>query len=101
MSLADVEAAHGFVFGTPDQPTTDAAPVAADVSCPNGECERQNRRVQLHADTVRPVHCGKCGHVLLDDPNADPDLSQLDPFGDIPDSVLDALADRLASRLAK
>lgn len=60
--LLAIEAAHGFVFGDTGQRAPAGATVAA--SCPTPGCDRQGRLVQLHADTVQPVHCGSCYTVI-------------------------------------
>ena len=62
--LADVEAEHGFTFGTPDDHETANAPSDKTLICSNKDCPAQNRQVPLHADTVLPVYCGACGQVL-------------------------------------
>lgn len=62
--LAAIEATHGFTFGNPDGDTgAGTAPVAALV-CANPACGRRGQHVQIHEDTVLPVHCGGCHAVL-------------------------------------
>ena len=62
--LADVEAEHGFTFGTPDDYETAGAPSDKTLICSTNDCSAQNRQVALHVDTVLPVYCGGCGEVL-------------------------------------
>lgn len=59
--LAAVEAAHGFTFG--GSHTGPGRPVAA-VVCTAPGCRHRGQHVQIHDDTVLPVHCGGCGGVL-------------------------------------
>lgn len=56
------EARHGFTFGGP----TPAGPgrATAAVVCVAAGCTHSGRHVQVHDDTVAPVHCGGCGGVL-------------------------------------
>lgn len=61
--LADVEAAHGFVFGNPDAETGPGKPLAVLV-CTQPTCGQRKQHVQIHDDTVLPVRCGGCGTVL-------------------------------------
>lgn len=60
--LLAIEAAHGFVFGDTGERGPGGATTAA--ACPTAGCSRQGRLVQLHEDTVQPVHCGGCGAVI-------------------------------------
>lgn len=67
--LAEIEAAHGFVFGNPDSDTGQAAPLLAALVCnanigPGQPCPHRGQFVQIHADTTLPVRCGGCGTVL-------------------------------------
>ena len=62
--LADIEAEHGFIFGTPDDYETADAPADKVLICASQDCAQQNRQVALHADTILPIFCGSCGQVL-------------------------------------
>jgi transcription elongation factor Elf1 len=46
-----------------DVPSANAPAIAALV-CTAPTCGHRNQHVQIHADTVLPVHCGGCGAVL-------------------------------------
>lgn len=61
--LSSIEEAFGFVFGDPGT-ESGSAPEIAKVVCGQPGCDRQNRMVTVHADTVQPVLCGGCGGVL-------------------------------------
>ena len=76
--LLAVEAEHGFVFGIPDDVTdddgtitpgheTNNAPIAGTVACNNSDCERQGQQHTIYRDTVQPIICGGCRHVLMCD----------------------------------
>lgn len=69
--LLEIEARHGFVFGLPDDYESTNARVVATVNCTNPTCANRGQFVQLHEDSVLPVHCGACNSVLLCDHNFD------------------------------
>lgn len=62
--LADIEAEHGFTFGTPEGYETAEAVSDKTLICATLDCPQQNRQVAVHVDTVLPIHCGGCGQVL-------------------------------------
>lgn len=62
--LSEIEAQHGFVFGNPDGDKGAGAPAVAALVCNGARCPHRGRHVQIHADTVLPLHCGGCGAVL-------------------------------------
>lgn len=63
MSLEEIEAEYGFVFGGTGE-SAGANGVAA-VVCGTPNCPNLNQMVQVFEDTPLPVHCGGCGSVLL------------------------------------
>lgn len=62
--LLAVEAEHGFVFGVPDDHENAGGVRSISVVCTNKDCDRVNRPVDLHDDTVLPVACGGCGQII-------------------------------------
>lgn len=62
--LSAIEAEHGFTFGNPDGDTGAAAAPVAALVCTAPTCARRGQHVQIHDDTVLPVHCGGCSAVL-------------------------------------
>jgi hypothetical protein len=70
MTLADVEAEHGFTFGGKGESA--GSPAVAAVVCGTPGCANLGHHVQVHADTPLPVHCGACGGVLLCEHDTEP-----------------------------
>lgn len=103
-TLAEVEARHGFTFGTPDgYESADAAP-AATLSCSNSKCRNRGMPVVIHEDTIRPVHCGgltiddhACHAVLLDAKKPSEDVSKV-ILDAVPPELLDQLLEQLEKR---
>ena len=56
--LLAVEQNLGFVFGTDGSHKTAGAAPAFSVVCTNPKCSNLNQHIQLHEDTVLPIHCG-------------------------------------------
>ena len=53
-----------MTFGTSaDHDNAGAAP-AGHLVCSNSGCDQVNRMVQIHEDTILPIHCGSCSTVL-------------------------------------
>ena len=101
--LADIEAQHGFVFGTPDDHETAHAAPAATLSCSNPKCKNRGMPVVIHEDTIRPVHCGgltrdghACHAVLLEGDAPQDDVSRV-----ILDTVSPEVLDQLLEQLEK
>jgi hypothetical protein len=69
--IETAEQAYGFQFGDPDGDTTRprTGVESGVVSCTNPVCTLTGHHVQLYSDTPLPVHCGRCGLVLVADPN--------------------------------
>jgi hypothetical protein len=65
VALQAIEAEHGFTFGTSADHDTGQQPVIASVVCVTPTCDRLNVPVEVHADTVLPLHCGGCFAVLM------------------------------------
>jgi hypothetical protein len=68
--LLAVEQEHGFIFGGDGSHETANAAPAFSVVCQNPKCSNLNQHIQLHEDSVLPIHCGgmvagnACGQVL-------------------------------------
>jgi len=99
-TLADVEARHGFTFGVPDDHDSQGAPVAGALACSNPKCKARGILVQIHEDTVRPVHCSACHTVLLAGETPQDDVSHV-VLDAVPPEVLDQLLAQLEARKAR
>ena len=95
MSAYEIDGVEG-VFGVPDDHDNAMQPAVAALTCPNPTCDRAGQFVQIHADTVLPVHCGgtarssdgpvPCGTVLHCD---HPDRGQVSTLsGTLADPVI-------------
>lgn len=103
-TLAEVEAKHGFVFGTPEDHESAHAAPSATLSCSNPKCKNRGMPVVIHDDTVRPVHCGgltvddhACHAVLLEAETTSDDVSKV-ILDAVPPEVLDQLLEQLEKR---
>lgn len=105
--LADIEAQHGFVFGTPDDHASEHAAPAATLSCSNPKCKNRGMPIVIHEDTIRPVHCGgltrddvACHAVLLEAEQASEDVSRV-ILDTVSPEILDQLIEQMEARKAR
>jgi hypothetical protein len=97
--LSPVEEAYGFVFGDPtgEARTAHADPTVTQVAavvCMNPDCPDRSH-IAVHSDTTLPVHCGTCFTVLVQDPNAGPDMSTLEAGTPLHEAVYEHVLERL------
>lgn len=74
-------AGEGRIVGKKTKVDSPGAPERAQVVCHTNGCERQNRLVIIHQDTVLPVLCGACGQVLFCDHKQEPVLRREGTLG--------------------
>jgi hypothetical protein len=93
--LTDIETRHGFTFGIPEGTDTPKGDLAGFAVCVHPTCTLRGQHFQYHRDTTLPIHCGGCGRVLVEHPDAGAHVDH--SKGDGPD--IDALVEAVTNRL--